>query len=166
MNSFGMIKRIKTKISITPTITATQLKKSMPELANISIRSIQRLCLETLKLPSRKMAQKPLLSERMKNDRLEFARRYADWGVEDWKKTMFSDESHFELRFGHQGQRCRRSKGSDRFDPKFTRKTVKHPPKIMIWGAFSWRGRAGLEFLKPGEMMNGERPLMTSLSSS
>ena len=48
-------------------------------------------------------------------------------------------------------------KGSDRFAPEFTRKTVKHPPKVMVWGCFSWRGRGGLEFLKQGEMMNGER---------
>jgi hypothetical protein len=27
----------------------------------------------------------------------------------------------------------------------------------MIWGCFSWRGRGGLKFLKPGEMMNGIR---------
>jgi hypothetical protein len=27
----------------------------------------------------------------------------------------------------------------------------------MVWGCFSWRGRGGLEFLKPGEMMNGAR---------
>jgi hypothetical protein len=52
---------------------------------------------------------------------------------------------------GNQGWRCRRSKWSDRFDPKFTRKRVKHQPKIMTWACFSWRGRGGLEFLKPGD---------------
>ena len=70
---------------------------------------------------------------------------------------MFSDESHFELRFGGQERRCRRPRGSDRFAPQFTRKTVKHPPKVMVWGCFSWMGRGGLEFLNPGEMMNGVR---------
>ncbi len=103
------------------------------------------------------MADKPLINERMKNDRLEFARQHAHWGVEEWKKVMFSDDSHFELRFGNQSFRCRKAKGTDRFDPKFTRKRVKHPPKVMVWGCFSWRGRGGLEFLKPGEMMNGAR---------
>ncbi len=34
---------------------------------------------------------------------------------------------------------------------------AKHPPKVMVWGCFSWRGRLGLEFLKIGEMMNGLR---------
>ncbi len=96
------------------------------------------------------MADKPLLTERMKNDRLKFARRYAHWGVEEWKHVMFSDESHFELRMGNQGWRCRRSKGSDRFDPKFTRKRVKHPPKIMAWACFSWRGGADWSFLSLG----------------
>jgi hypothetical protein len=35
----------------------------------------------------------------MKNDRLEFARPYVHWGVEEWKRVIFSDESHFELRW-------------------------------------------------------------------
>jgi hypothetical protein len=55
---------------------------------------------------------------------------------------MFSDESHFELRMGNQGCCCRRSKGSDRFDPKFTRKHVKHPLKIMAWAASAGGGGA------------------------
>ena len=149
--------KMKRKVQTTPTITARQLKKTIPELADTSVRTIQHQCLKVLKLPSRKMANKPLLTERMRRDRLDFARRYQHWGVEEWRKVMFSDESHFELRFGQQGWRCRRAKGSDRCDPKFTRKRVKHPPKVMAWGCFSWRGRGGLEFLKPGEMMNGER---------
>jgi hypothetical protein len=155
--SLGAIREIKKRIARNPCITARNLKKNIPQLEDVSIRTIQSFCKEQLKLPCRKMADKPLLSERMKNDRLEFARRYAHWGVEEWKRVMFSDESHFELRMGNQGWRCRRSKGSDRFDPKFTRKRVKHPPKIMAWACFSWRGRGGLEFLKPGEMMNGVR---------
>ncbi len=52
--------------------------------------------------------------------------------AEEWKKVMFSDESHFELRFGNQSFRCRRAKGTVQFDLKFTRKRVKHPPKVMV----------------------------------
>ncbi len=36
-------------------------------------------------------------------------------------------------------------------------KWVKHPSKVMVWGCFSWKGRGGLAFLKPGEMMRGAR---------
>ena len=142
-----------------PTLTAGQLKALMPALANTSIRTIQRMCLEKLKLPSRKMAAKPLITQAMKDKWLAFAQCYGGWGIEDWKKVMFSDKSHFELRFANSRRLCRRPVGSDHFDPQFTRKTVKFPPKIMAWGTFSWRGRGGLEFLKNGEMMNGTRYL-------
>jgi hypothetical protein len=42
-------------------------------------------------------------------------------------------------------------------DPRFTLKTVKHPPKLMAWVCFSWKGRGALEWLEKGEMMNGMR---------
>ena len=58
-----------------PSITAKALKKNIPELADVSVRTIQRICHDQLKMPSRKMADKPLLTDRMKNYRLEFARR-------------------------------------------------------------------------------------------
>jgi hypothetical protein len=48
------------------------------------------------------MSDEPLLTERMKNDRLEFARRYNRWDVEQWMKVMFTYESHLELRFSSQ----------------------------------------------------------------
>ena len=150
-------KKLKKKLWESPTLTAKQLKTRIPELAEISTRTIQRICKNELQLPSRKMANKPLLTERMMAQRLEFAHEYAHWTTEDWKKVMFSDESHFELLFGNQATRVRRPVGSDRFDKKFTRKTVKHPKKVMVWACFSFRGRGGIEFLKEGEMMNGER---------
>jgi hypothetical protein len=74
--------------------------------------------------------------------------------LEDRKQVMFSDESHFELRFGNQDSLCKRRKGSDRYALQFTKKDVKHLEKVMAWGCFSWMGRGGLEFLGKGEMMN------------
>ena len=142
-----------------PTLTAKNLKERIPGLQHLGIRAIQKICLKKCNLPSRKMAAKPLLTEKMKQKRVAFAHQYGHWTVEDWKKVMFSDESHFELQFAR-NFRCRRAVGSDRLDPRYTRKTVKHPLKIMAWGSFSWRGRGGLEFLAKGEMMNGPRYLM------
>ncbi len=116
-----------------PTLTAKNLKARLLDLENISIRTIQENCQKTLGFPCRKMAEKPLLSRRMMDARLDFARRYQNWTVEDWKKVMFSDDSHFELCFGRhiRSKRCRRPRNSDRFDTRFTQKTVKHPPKVM-----------------------------------
>ncbi len=63
---------------------------------------------------------------------------------------------YFELHFENQSSQCRRPAGSSNpFSPKFTRKMVKHPQKVMAWGSFSWMGRGALEFLEKGEMMNG-----------
>jgi hypothetical protein len=152
--SLGTIKR---KVLRNTTIIAKNLKKDIPQLADVSVCTSQKICHDKPHLPSRKMADKPLIYKRMKNDSQEFARQYGHWGVKELKKVMFSDESHFELRSENQSFRCRKAKGMDQFDPKFTRKRVKHPPKVMVWGCFSWRGRGGLEFLKPGEMMIGTR---------
>jgi hypothetical protein len=51
--------------------------------------------------------------------------------VEDWKVVLFSDENHFEMTFGNKTSRCRRPTGLDRLDPRFTKKSVKNPPKLM-----------------------------------
>jgi hypothetical protein len=72
--------KIKRKVLRNPTIIAKNRKKDIPQLADISVRTIQKICHDKLQLPSRKMADKPLINKRMKNDRLEFARQHAHWG--------------------------------------------------------------------------------------
>ncbi len=81
----------------------------------------------------KKMASKPLHNEKMTAKRLEFAYQYQHWVVEEWKKVMFCEESHFELRFDNQATHCRRLTGSDCSFPKFTRKMLKHPQKVVVW---------------------------------
>lgn len=44
-----------------------------------------------------KPRRKPYLSKKHKRDRLRWAKDHLKWGVEDWKKVIFSDESTFEL---------------------------------------------------------------------
>jgi len=48
-------------------------------------------------LSGRIAAKKPLLSEKNRAARLEFAMMHRDWTVEDWKKVLWSDESTVEL---------------------------------------------------------------------
>jgi hypothetical protein len=106
-------------------------------------------------LASRKMARKPLLTDRMKLQRLEFPRQYRNWRAEEWKKVMFPDESHFKLRLGYRSWRCRRAMGLDQYEERFTMKTMKHSSKVMVWGGFSWKGHGGLQFLSQVNKMNG-----------
>ena len=52
----------------------------------------------------------------------------------------------------------RHSHDSNKFDPRFTVPTVKHPDSIMVWGAFSGEmGRAGLYFLPKNKKMNSDQ---------
>jgi hypothetical protein len=109
--------------------TIIQIKRESHHHCQESEEGHPTTCHDKLQLPSRKMADKPLINERMNNGRLKFSRQNAHWEVKEWKKVMFNNESHFELRLGYQSFCCRRAKGTDRFDPKFTRKRVKHPPR-------------------------------------
>jgi hypothetical protein len=45
---------------------------------------------------------------------------------------MFSDESHFELRFGGQEADCKGPNGSYSLPLQFTMKMLKHLPNVML----------------------------------
>jgi hypothetical protein len=74
------LKQMKEALRKNPCLTAKQLKERIPGLTLVNVRWIQRLCKLKLKLPSRKMAKKTLLSQRMKDQRLAFAMEYRDGG--------------------------------------------------------------------------------------
>lgn len=76
------------------------------------------------------LLKKPLLSQ------LQIEKRY-EWAINnkerDWTKVVFTDESTFELN-------CQRTRAWQiRGKPKIYR-TVKHPPKVSVWGCFSYKG--------------------------
>ena len=157
-NTDRMLKR---RVLESPSISARELRAENPEcLGNVSIRTIQHRLQKDLSLPSRRPAPKPLLTQKMKAKRLDFAKRYVDWTTEQWSKVMFSDESRF-VTFSNRRRSVRRPLGSDRNDPRFTQKTVKHPASVMVWGCFSAKGRGGLRFLEKGVTMNSERYIET-----
>lgn len=140
----GILKR---QIEKFPHMTAAELKNSLPELADVSERTVRRALLVHLKMPSRTAANKPLLSIKMKKKRLLFAKKYQHFTAEDWGKVMYSDESTFKC-IRATKSKVRRPAGSDRFDSRYTIKTVKHPDSVMVWGCFTGNvGRGGLYFL-------------------
>jgi len=69
---------------------------------------------------------------------------------------MFSDESTFQQLRGTGYNYARRPPG-ERLNPKYTIKTVKHPPSVMVWGAITANGRCGLHIFNKGEKVNAER---------
>ena len=134
-----------------PSISVPQLKNILPELRHISDRTLQRNVKERLKLISRRVAKKPVLTEKMIQDRLLFCRRYRNWSANKWLKVLFTDESMFRVvNLGKQQNNTafvRRPKGSNRYDPKYTRKTVGQSEGVMVWGGFCGAGKTSLYVL-------------------
>jgi transposase len=74
--------------------------------------------------------QKPLLTEKHRKKRLQWAKNHRDF---DWNRVIFTDESTFQL---YRSSRKVWQFGGRR---KVFR-TVKHPQKVHVWGCFSARG--------------------------
>ena len=61
---------------------------------SISDRTVRKRLLENGR-PARRPVKKQLLTETMKKKRYYWAKKYKHWTTEDWRKVVFSDESHF-----------------------------------------------------------------------
>ncbi|KAG0718856.1 Inhibitor of growth protein 5 [Chionoecetes opilio] len=82
-------------------LETSRLKKSNPTLLkDASIRCIQHRLQRDLQLPCRRAARKPLLMDRMKKARLDFAKKYIHWTADDWKKVMWSCGHHIQVYSG------------------------------------------------------------------
>ena len=60
----------------------------------ISATTVRRRLLEVGR-KVRKPLKKQLLIKKMKRKRLAWAKKYKTWSLEEWKKVLFSDETHF-----------------------------------------------------------------------
>ena len=110
-----------------------------------SARTVNRRLLDA-DLPARKPRKKPLKTETIKEKRLRFAQKYARWTIDDWKRVVFSDESWFQLFENGRRQFVRRRSG-EAFLPLCVLQTVKHPEKVMVFGAISPSSKSKLVFI-------------------
>lgn len=133
------------KSKLDPMLTAVDISLQMKEEYNLNINriSVSRR-LRKAGLYARIAAKKPLISNRNRKNRLEFAKKYSSWSVEQWKKVIFSDESKFCL-FGSDGRRYTRRPVRSRFDSKYIKPTLKHGGgSVMVWSAFHFNGTCEL----------------------
>ena len=124
---------------------------------DVSSKTVKRRLTKDFGLKTFKPAKKPHLTPAMKLKRLNFAKKHINWSREQWSRVIFSDESCIQ-QFGSRKHSVWRPVGK-RFDEKYTQQTMKYSPKIMIWGAMSVKGTAGLFCLTPGTTMNGAKYL-------
>ena len=111
-------------------MTSTQIQQNMKRKgADISERTV-RQCLHEVGGKYTNAISKPLLKEKHRQDRLEWAKKHQNF---DWDKVIFTDESTFQLF-------QRRKKVWQFIERKKVFHTVKHPQKVHVWGCFSSSG--------------------------
>jgi transposase len=82
----------------------------------------------------------PLLTERHKKRRREWAAAHRDWEVEDWEFVHFSDESKYNL-IGSDGRTWCWRRSNEAYDARFSKKIVKHGGgNVMVWGVITPEG--------------------------
>lgn len=146
------------KLAITrnPTMNSEALRREMRHRGvEVSSRSIRRRLVKKFGLVARRPARKPMVTALQRRKRLAFCQRYKENSAEWWERVMFSDESTFQQVRGQGSNYIRRPVGQ-RLNPKYTQKTVKHPPSVMVWGAMAANGRGPLQIIPKGQSVNSK----------
>ena len=78
-----------------PFLLSTEIKTSVPELADLPTTTIRHRLNKYVKLLAQKPLKKPVPTPKMAKKRLKFCNHYKSWTSENWQIVMFSDESTF-----------------------------------------------------------------------
>lgn len=137
-----------------PTCSSSEIQAKLPPDTSVSTRTIRRRLQLHFKLRAYHPASKPRLSTKNVKDRLAFALKYRNWTTEQWMATMFSDETIVKQFYAFSSH-VRRPKG-ERHNQRYVLPRVKHSPSVMVWGAITGQGRAGLWFVPESSTLNSE----------
>ena len=132
---------IKRKSNADPFKTSSDISHEIEQEYNIKVsRQTVSRRLKTVGLNGRVACKKPWVSANNRRARLEFAKAHKDWDAKNWSRVVWSDESKFCL-FGSDGRRYVRRPVGKKFDPKYTKMTVKHGGgNVMVYGCFTSSG--------------------------
>jgi transposase len=128
--------------------TCAEIAKIVSQMRGppISPRTVNRRLLQA-GLKCCKPVCRPLLTNKMMEKRLLFARKYVNWPLESWNSVIWSDESKFNLYYNDGRVRVRRFAHE-----KFDRSCIKQMPKsragVMVWGCFAGADLGKLQFLE------------------
>jgi hypothetical protein len=84
-----------------------------------------------------KSTKKPGLTLAMRKKRLDWCLEREDWGLEDWKKVIWTDETSVLLNTRRGGYRVWRT-AKESHDPTCIRPRWKGYSEFMFWGSFSY----------------------------
>ena len=136
-------------------LTSSELSRDLRESTGtkLSAPTVRRRLLEN-GLRGCEAICKPLLSDKQRKRRLEWARSHVHWPVEKWHRVLFSDESTFTVN-NHAGNNYVRRRPKEQYRPYCISPTIKHPQSIMVWGCMAANGVGRLEVVSG--MMNGTK---------
>jgi DDE superfamily endonuclease/Transposase len=87
-----------------------------------------------------KKVKKPLLSQRHRRERLDFALAHQHWTIEDWKTVIWSDETKIN-RLGSDGVHWGWKKPGEGLSDRLVTGTLKFGGgSMMMWGCMLWEG--------------------------
>ena len=133
-------------------LNSQELARELKESSGVALSAptVRRRLLEN-GLRGCKARKKPLLTEKQRKRRLDWARSHVKWPIEKWRKVLFSDESTFTVN-NHAGNNFVRRKPEEEYRPYCISPTIKHPRSIMVWGCMAANGIGRLKVVSG--MMN------------
>ncbi len=129
----GRLVRDDRKTTVTQTIT-----RYNQGMQNTISEHTTRRTLKQMGYSSRRPHRVPLLSDKNRKWRLQFAQAHQNWTIEDCKNVAWSDESRFLLRHSDGSIRIWH-KEHESMDPSCLVSTAQAAGGgVMVWGIFYW----------------------------
>ena len=126
-----------------PTVTATQV----PGLRRVSAQTIRNR-LKEAGLRACRPVVRPLLRPQHRRQRLRWCRNVRIWGLQQWKRIWFSDESRFLLE-RHDGRQRVYRRRHERFEPNRIQQVDRFGGgSVMVWGAISYNQKSHLVIIQ------------------
>lgn len=128
-------------IKKTPSLTATELSEKIKAKFNSAIS--QRMIIYFLKQEkyfNTKAIEKPKLSKKNINARLDFADKYIHFCQKEWDTVIFSDETKINLEYNDGIKKIWRRKMEGLKEENISKTTKFNGGSVMFWGCFSSSG--------------------------
>jgi hypothetical protein len=132
-----MDRRVLRMVASDRTVTSKVVVEELELNGSVSARTIRRRIREG-GYQGGWANKKPLISIKNRRRRVQWCKDHLHWTAEDWKKIIWSDESPYTVRGTTKFRVWRRP--NERYTPDVTVQTLKHQPKINVWGCFSASG--------------------------